>query len=115
MRNAKKALMMTAAVSGLAIAGAGTAAADAGTIGSSSHSPGVVSGNTIQVPINIPINVCGISANLGGALNPAAGNVCINSSHKLRPHFSRGGNRSNGLGAAPGGLGGPLGSLGGLL
>ncbi|MFF7211389.1 chaplin [Streptomyces sp. NPDC008238] len=41
-------------------------------------SPGILSGNVIQVPINIPINVCGNGLNAVGLLNPTAGNVCIN-------------------------------------
>ncbi|MFE0628341.1 chaplin [Streptomyces sp. NPDC058864] len=41
-------------------------------------SPGILSGNVIQVPINIPINVCGNGLNAIGLLNPTAGNVCIN-------------------------------------
>jgi hypothetical protein len=41
-------------------------------------SPGVLSGNVIQVPISIPINVCGNTVNVVALLNPAHGNVCIN-------------------------------------
>ncbi|MGW2348037.1 chaplin [Actinacidiphila glaucinigra] len=41
-------------------------------------SPGILSGNVIQVPINVPINVCGNGFNAIGLLNPTAGNVCIN-------------------------------------
>ncbi|WP_230419304.1 chaplin [Catenulispora pinistramenti] len=68
----------------LAAGGAGIAHADATSAGSgdgatTSGSPGVLSGNTIQVPINIPINVCGITANVVGLLNPAAGDHCSNS------------------------------------
>ncbi|MHC6629780.1 chaplin [Streptomyces globosus] len=33
----------------------------------------------VQIPIHIPINLCGNSINLIGALNPTAGNVCVNS------------------------------------
>ncbi|KUJ67240.1 hypothetical protein ACZ90_29595 [Streptomyces albus subsp. albus] len=41
-------------------------------------SPGILSGNVVQVPINIPINICGNSIHVVGILNPAFGNVCIN-------------------------------------
>ncbi|MFG2285196.1 chaplin [Streptomyces sp. NPDC048595] len=41
-------------------------------------SPGFLSGNLVQVPINIPINVCGNSVNIAALLNPAFGNRCIN-------------------------------------
>jgi hypothetical protein len=46
--------------------------------GSASHSPGLLSGNVIQVPIHVPVNVCGNSVNLLALLNPAFGNKCIN-------------------------------------
>ncbi len=38
----------------------------------------MLSGNVVQVPIHIPINVCGNTINIIGLLNPAAGNTCIN-------------------------------------
>ncbi|MDC7338867.1 chaplin [Streptomyces lydicus] len=50
----------------------------ANAAGFAAGSPGVLSGNVIQVPINIPINVCGNSINVAALLNPAFGNVCIN-------------------------------------
>ncbi|MFD0270485.1 chaplin [Streptomyces sp. NPDC127106] len=72
----------TAAAAGAAVlmAGAGLAAAsDATASGVAAGSPGVISGNAIQIPIAIPINLCGNSINvLVGVLNPAFGNVCIN-------------------------------------
>ncbi|KAF9406475.1 hypothetical protein BGZ94_003094, partial [Podila epigama] len=37
----------------------------------SSKSTGFVSGNVVQVPINVPINVCGNSVDVIGILNPA--------------------------------------------
>ncbi|MEV0193853.1 chaplin [Kitasatospora sp. NPDC089913] len=60
------------------LAGAGTASADASANGLAFGSPGVLSGNQIQIPVHIPINICGNSINLVGALNPAFGNTCIN-------------------------------------
>ncbi|HET9382246.1 MAG TPA: chaplin [Streptomyces sp.] len=58
--------------------GAGLAMADAGAEAVAAHSPGVLSGNVIQVPIHIPLNLCGNTVNLAGALNPTFGNTCIN-------------------------------------
>jgi len=46
--------------------------------GAAVGSPGVLSGNVVQIPINIPINVCGNTVNVIGLLNPAFGNTCIN-------------------------------------
>ncbi|SFL47520.1 chaplin [Streptomyces pini] len=46
--------------------------------GVAAGSPGVLSGNTVQAPVHAPVNVCGNSVNVVGALNPAAGNECAN-------------------------------------
>ncbi|WP_086741920.1 chaplin [Streptomyces glaucescens] len=76
-RIAKGLVLTSAAVA--AVAGAtGVAAADAGAKGAAAHSPGVLSGNVVQVPVHVPINVCGNTVNIVAALNPAFGNVCVN-------------------------------------
>jgi hypothetical protein len=62
----------------LVLGGAAPAFADADADAVAAHSPGVLSGNVVQVPINAPINVCGNTVNIVGLLNPTAGNVCIN-------------------------------------
>ncbi|GGX35034.1 hypothetical protein GCM10010383_76550 [Streptomyces lomondensis] len=54
--------------------------AGSGADGSAAGSPGVVSGNTIQLPVHVPVNVCGNTVNVVGVLNPAAGNSCANKS-----------------------------------
>ncbi|MDR3084244.1 MAG: chaplin, partial [Streptomyces sp.] len=54
--------------------------ADSGASGSAADSPGIASGNTLQVPVHIPINVCGNSVDVVGVLNPAFGNSCANRS-----------------------------------
>ena len=41
-------------------------------------SPGFLSGNIVQIPINHQVNVCGNTVGLIGLLNPTFGNVCIN-------------------------------------
>ncbi|WP_051819498.1 chaplin [Streptomyces sp. NRRL S-920] len=56
----------------------GPAFADAGASGAAVNSPGVLSGNVVQVPIHIPVNVCGNSIDIIGLLNPAFGNTCVN-------------------------------------
>ncbi|WP_380279894.1 chaplin [Kitasatospora purpeofusca] len=60
------------------LAGGGTAVADSSASGVAANSPGVLSGNQIQIPVHIPVNVCGNSINIIGLLNPAFGNTCIN-------------------------------------
>ncbi|MET9083034.1 chaplin [Streptomyces sp. NPDC004237] len=62
----------------LALGGAAPAFADAGANGAAIASPGVLSGNVIQVPIHVPINVCGNSINIIALLNPTLGNTCVN-------------------------------------
>ncbi|MFD7878846.1 chaplin [Streptomyces sp. NPDC059766] len=62
----------------LALGGAAPAFADADADGMAVGSPGVLSGNVIEVPINIPVNLCGDSIDVIGLLNPAAGNRCDN-------------------------------------
>ncbi|MET9680548.1 chaplin [Streptomyces coeruleorubidus] len=52
--------------------------AGSGADGSAAGSPGVVSGNTVQLPVHVPVNVCGNTVNVVGLLNPAAGNSCAN-------------------------------------
>jgi hypothetical protein len=74
----KKVVAAAAATGGLVLAGAGLAVADAGAQGAAIGSPGVLSGNVVQVPIHVPVNVCGNTVNVIGLLNPAFGNTCVN-------------------------------------
>ncbi|MEV6974701.1 chaplin [Kitasatospora sp. NPDC093806] len=74
----KKTAAVGAAVAGLVAAGAGTAMASSGAEGVAAGSPGVISGNQLQVPIHIPVNLCGNTINVIGLLNPAFGNTCVN-------------------------------------
>lgn len=70
-----------AVVAGLVLALGGAAApafADSGANGAAIGSPGFLSGNVVQVPIHIPVNVCGNTVNIIALLNPSAGNVCVN-------------------------------------
>ncbi|MFE1246367.1 chaplin [Streptomyces sp. NPDC058735] len=60
------------------LSGAGLAMADAGAHGAAVGSPGVLSGNVVQVPVHIPVNVCGNTVGAAGLLNPAFGNHCEN-------------------------------------
>lgn len=75
----KKVVAAAAVTGGLVLAGAGMAVADSGAQGASVNSPGVVSGNTIQAPIHVPVNACGNSVSVIGLLNPTFGNTCVNS------------------------------------
>jgi hypothetical protein len=78
MSRIAKGLALTS-VAAAAVAGtAGIAAADSGAHGAAAHSPGVLSGNVIQAPVHVPVNVCGNTVTVIGALNSAVGNVCVN-------------------------------------
>ncbi|MEC4017828.1 chaplin [Streptomyces sp. H27-D2] len=79
------------AVAGMAMFGsAGVASADAGADAAAIGSPGVLSGNVVQAPIHIPINICGNTVNIVGLLNPTFGNTCINSSgHHGKQHHGK--------------------------
>lgn len=74
----KKVAAIAAATGGLVLAGAGMATADSGAQGAAIGSPGVLSGNVIQVPVHVPVNVCGNTVSVIGLLNPAFGNTCVN-------------------------------------
>ncbi|OAH15459.1 chaplin [Streptomyces jeddahensis] len=72
-------VLVLSSVAAAAVAGtAGVAAADAEAVGTATDSPGVLSGNVIQVPVHVPVNVCGNTVDVIGVLNPAAGNACVN-------------------------------------
>ena len=75
----KKVVAAAVATGGLVLGGAGIAVADAGAQGAAIGSPGVLSGNLVQVPVHVPVNVCGNTINVIGLLNPTFGNTCINS------------------------------------
>lgn len=78
-RLARKGLV-SAMVAGGVLASAGYAQADAAAEGDATGSPGVLSGNSVQVPVHVPVNICGNTINVVGLLNPVAGNVCVNRS-----------------------------------
>ncbi|NEB01275.1 chaplin [Streptomyces sp. SID13726] len=78
MNIAKKAAVAIT-VAGIATgAAAGAAVADAGADGAAVKSPGVGSGNLVQVPVHVPVNAVGNTANLIALLNPAFGNAGAN-------------------------------------
>jgi hypothetical protein len=72
----RKGLMTVAAATGVLAVTGGYAHADSGAYGSAGGSPGVLSGNVIQIPVHVPVNVCGNSVNVGALGNPATGNGC---------------------------------------
>ncbi|AQU68231.1 chaplin [Streptomyces niveus] len=75
--NAKRAATIVAGVL-LSVGAAAPAMADAGAEGAAVGSPGVLSGNVVQIPVHVPVNVCGNSISVIGLLNPTFGNTCVN-------------------------------------
>ncbi|MEU3398406.1 chaplin [Streptomyces filamentosus] len=81
MRQMRRSGLATLLVTGGALAlSAGAAHADSGAEGAAVGSPGVGSGNTLQLPVHVPVNLCGNTVNVVGLLNPAMGNSCANTS-----------------------------------
>ncbi|MEU9083116.1 chaplin [Streptomyces sp. NPDC048357] len=73
----KKAVVLAAGAL-MAVGAASPAMADADAAGKAVGSPGVLSGNLLQVPVHVPVNVCGNTVNVIALLNPAFGNTCVN-------------------------------------
>ncbi|GHG93390.1 chaplin [Streptomyces rubradiris] len=76
-RVTRNSVIAVAAASG-AMAVAGPAHADSAAGGHAGGSPGLISGNGIQLPVHVPVNACGNTVNVVGLLNPAMGNRCAN-------------------------------------
>ncbi|MGY5130292.1 chaplin [Streptomyces nigrescens] len=72
-----KSALVTAGACALVLGGAGIAGAESGAGGAALDSPGVVSGNNIQIPIQIPVHLCGNTVNVIGLFNPAVGDPCL--------------------------------------
>ncbi|WP_406288054.1 chaplin [Embleya sp. NBC_00896] len=78
MNKLTKGAVVTAAILGGSVAMGGQAFASAEADGAAVDSPGVLSGNNVQVPVHIPVNICGNTVNIIAALNPTFGNTCVN-------------------------------------
>ncbi|WP_435882794.1 chaplin [Streptomyces xanthochromogenes] len=80
MFRAVKAVGLMVTVGAALAMGGGVASADAGAQGAAVGSPGVLSGNVVQIPVHVPVNVCGNTVGAIGLLSPAFGNTCVNDS-----------------------------------
>lgn len=76
MKYKKSAAVVAGAIMTLGMAA--PAMADSGADASATNSPGVLSGNVIQVPVHVPVNACGNSLGIIALLNPTLGNACSN-------------------------------------
>ncbi|MFB7107005.1 chaplin [Streptomyces hydrogenans] len=78
MVRVRRGLAVALVAGAVVVAGGSVAFADAGAQGVAAYSPGVGSGNLIQVPVHIPVNACGNTVSVIGLLNPSFGNTCVN-------------------------------------
>ncbi|MEU8544339.1 chaplin [Streptomyces sp. NPDC048717] len=78
MSRIAKAVALSVGAAATLAAATGVATADAGAAGAAVNSPGVISGNTIQVPVDLDLNLCGDTIDIIALLNPAFGTVCVN-------------------------------------
>ncbi|MBT3155109.1 chaplin [Streptomyces sp. CHD11] len=106
-RVTRNGVLAVAAASG-AMAVAMPAYADAGADGAAAGSPGVSAGNAIQLPVHVPVNVCGNTVNVAGLLNPAAGNACVNEDAGERNPSSPGSSTTSAAGSGTHGSPGVL-------
>ncbi|MFE9251104.1 chaplin family protein [Streptomyces sp. NPDC007088] len=54
--------------------------------GAAVGSPGVLSGNLLQAPVDVPVNLCGNTVDVIALLNPVFGNACANAPKPRPPH-----------------------------
>ncbi|MEV4330604.1 chaplin [Streptomyces sp. NPDC049597] len=102
MRQVHRKGLATVMLTGGALAMAsGYAHAGSNADGAAVGSPGVLSGNAVQLPVHVPVNVCGNTVNVVGLLNPAAGNSCadVSSSGGGQSGSQSGASNSSGGGA----------------
>ncbi|MEU6549883.1 chaplin [Streptomyces sp. NPDC046915] len=71
-------VLAAAAATGILSLSYSSALADTNAAGSATDSPGVLAGNSVQAPVDAPVNVCGDTVNGVAALNTAFGNDCEN-------------------------------------
>ena len=101
MRQILSRSLLTVAAASSVLAAGGHASADSGAAGNAAGSPGVLSGNNVQVPVDVPVNACGNTVDAVGVINPAFGNQCANTS----AHAAHAGSGASGHGNATGSAG----------
>ncbi|MFF7866143.1 chaplin [Streptomyces qaidamensis] len=83
-------MVAAAAATGILSLCGGAALADSSADGVTKGSPGAASGNTVQAPVDVPVNACGNTVDVAAALNPAFGNSCANEADTQDGHGDRG-------------------------
>lgn len=64
----------TLMAAGAAVPAFASSGAGADAVGS----PGVASGNVVQVPVHVPVDLCDNTVDVIALLNPAFGGTCVN-------------------------------------
>jgi hypothetical protein len=100
MRQVSKGLLTAAATGGMLAMASTLAYADAGARGPAVNAAGVGSGNVVQAPVSVPVNVCGNTVGALGRLNLASGTKCGYASG------GSGGSGGQGGGSSAGGVAG---------
>ncbi|MGP3735813.1 chaplin family protein [Streptomyces sp. GDS52] len=80
-----KGVFAAAAATGILSLYGAPAFADAHAEGAATDSPGALSGNSVQAPVEVPVNVCGNTVGVVSAFNEASDNLCANTSHASEP------------------------------
>ncbi|MEU3938041.1 chaplin [Streptomyces sp. NPDC029044] len=83
-------MVAAAAATGILTLCGGAALADSSADGVTKGSPGAASGNTVQAPVDVPVNACGNTVDVAAALNPAFGNSCADEADTRGGHGDRG-------------------------
>ncbi len=77
-------MFAAAAATGILSLYGSSALADTFATGAAEDSPGVLSGNTVQVPVEVPVNVCGNAVGVLAGLSGAFDNTCVNASDRTK-------------------------------
>ncbi|MFF8730975.1 chaplin [Streptomyces sp. NPDC015171] len=67
--------------------GGSSASGGASARGGAEGSPGLLSGNSLQLPVDVPVNITGNSVNVVGVGNPAVGNESVNGPDEPSRHI----------------------------
>lgn len=78
MKLINKGAVLAVLAGGMLLAAGGVASADAGAGAAAIGSPGVLSGNVVLIPVDVPVNACGDSLDALALLDPAFGVTCAN-------------------------------------
>ncbi|WP_157872190.1 chaplin, partial [Streptomyces silaceus] len=106
MRQALSKGMLSAAAATSILSLSGTSAFAADASAQALDSPGLLSGNSVQAPLEVPVNLCGNTVDAVALANPASGNDCSSSSKPAPAAHGDSGYGDSGYGQADNGYAG---------